>query len=667
MSKDKKNQPKRWEQNFWKPVELPLDEPLGIYARQSTKRQLTANVQSNEIQREDLIKMAWERGWDESLIVLYDQDFAKSGTIGIDGRNGMSQMLTDIKALKIRAVFVYMEDRLFRDEYQINVDTFIKICSEAGCLILTPMMVYDLNNKWHRRQFRDACERAWEYLDEHIMYRLHMAKDRAAKQGLYDGRGLSFGYVVDKDKKSPTYKKFIIYEPHAKVIRYLFRRFVELDCSIAALAKELNNGAAIFPKEDPNYTPQFTRQRSIKVPGGYGLSYAGIRKILTNPVYIGWWKIGGEEPIKGNHEPIIDEGLFWYVHSRLVSQPKEKPVNEESQSEDDSDSNKEDSETDQESEEQEKMQHQRYHVTSPSVVRCVLSAEPYHIVANYPRGIYVIKEDKGLKWNALATISIDVLEQIFLDKFLPRLNDIGFYEEYAKAAEEDIKAEEERRAFVQEQYNQAQKRIDGIFLTLQDPDLDPEQRGEFIETRKKLIVQRDKYKRELDAPSALQQFYSYNELVQKIGPHWEKLPLELRQTFVSLLVAQVHLSYLSPHFIKIVIKWKRLGEDTGVIWRPMCSTYGWTEEELTALYELYPKGTTEELMQALPRRSYNAYNTKAQKLDIRKLERSTEPERPDLSLDDLRVIEEYQVPEENAGVIHSVTWRRRSITSVMVG
>ncbi len=648
-AKDRENQPKRWQQNFWKPIELPIDEPLGIYARQSTKRQLTANVQSNEIQREDLIKMACERGWNESLIVLYDQDFAKSGTIGIDGRKGMSQMLADIKALKIRAVFVYMEDRLFRDEYQINVDTFIKICSEAGCLILTPMMVYDLNNKWHRRQFRDACERAWEYLDEHIMYRLHMAKDRAARQGLYDGRGLSFGYIVDKDKKSPTYKKFIIYEPHAQVIRYLFRRFVELDCNIGALAKELNNGAAIFPKEDPQYTPQFTRQRSIKVPGGYGLSYSGIRKILTNPVYIGWWKISGEEPIKGNHEPIIDEDLFWYIQSRLVSKPMEEQATEEPQTE-------EDSEGDQEDAEQEEIQHQRYHVASPSVVRSVLSAEPYQLAANYRRGIYRIVEDKSIKRYLLATIPIDVLERIFLDKFLCRLNDIGFYEEYAKAAEEDIKAEEERRAFVQEQYNQAQKRIDGIFLTLQDPDLDPEQRGEFIETRRKLIVQRDKYKRELEAPSALQQFYSYHELVQKIGPHWERLPLELRQTFVSLLVAQVHLSYLSPHFIKIVIKWKRLGEDTGIIWRPMCSTYSWTEEELTTLYELYPIGTTEELMQAFPRRSYYGYSTKAQELKIKKAERSTEPKRPDLSLDDLRVIEEYQIPEGNTGVIHSVTW-----------
>jgi hypothetical protein len=193
-------------------------------------------------------------------------------------------------------------------------------------------------------------------------------------------------------------------------------------------------------------------------------------------------------------------------------------------------------------------------------------------------------------------------------------------------------------------------------LTLQDPDLDPEQRGEFIETRKKLIVQRDKYKREMDTPSALQQFYSYYELVQKIGPHWEKLPLELRQTFVSLLVAQVHLSYLSPHFIKIVIKWKSLGEDTGVIWRPMSSTYGWTEQELTTLYELFPKGTAEELMQALPRRSHNAYNTKAQDLKIKKAERSIVPKRPDLSLDDLRVIEEYQVLEENTGLVHSVTW-----------
>ncbi len=578
--------------------------------------------------------MAIERGWDEDLITLYDQDFAKSGTIDIDGRKGMLQMLSDIKAMKIRAVFVYMEDRLFRDEYQINVDTFIKICSEAGCLILTPMMIYDLNNKWHRRQFRDACERAWEYLDEQIMYRLHMARDRAASQGLYDGRALAIGYAVDKDKKSPTYKKYVVYEPHAKVVRYIFNRFIELG-SLGALAKELNNGAAIFPKESIDYASQFTRLKSLKVPGGYSVSYSGLRKLLLNPVYIGWWKYGDDGFVKGNHEPIIEEALFWYVRNQLAKEKQEDMTFEE---------------------QGEEHLQERYHTLSKSVVRGVLSAEPYQIAANYPRGVYIIVDDKSLKRYALATISINVIEQIFLDKFLPRLNDMEFYNEYARASEEDIKAEHERSAFIQEQCNQTQKRIDGIFLTLQDPEIDAEQRKEFVETRKKLIVQRDKYKRELEAPSALQQFYEYHELIQKIGPHWDKLPLELRQTFVSLLIDKVHLFHLSPHFIKIVIKWKRLGEDTGVIWRPMSATYGWTEEELKILQALYPEGTTEKLMQALTRRSYNAYNTKAQELKIRKTERSTEPKRPDLSLDDLKVIEEYEVQEENTALTHSVTW-----------
>ena len=640
-SKDRKNQPKRWEQNLWRPVELPIDDPLGIYARQSTKRQLTANVQSNEIQREDLIKMAIERGWDESLITLYDQDFAKSGTIDIDGRKGMLQMLSDIKAMKIRAVFVYMEDRLFRDEYQINVDTFIKVCSEAGCLILTPMMIYDLSNKWHRRQFRDACERAWEYLDEQIMYRLHMARDRAASQGLYDGRGLAIGYAVDKDKKSPTYKKYVVYELHAKVVRYIFNRFIELG-SLGALAKELNNGAAIFPQESIDYAAQFTRLKSLRVPGGYSISYSGLRKLLLNPVYIGWWKHGEEGYIKGNHEPIIEETLFWYVHNQLVKEKQEDmTIEEEGQGEEEL--------------EEEGIQ-ERYHTSSKSVVRNVLSAEPYQITANNPTGRYVIVDDRSLKRYALASVPIRVVEQIFLDKFLPRLHDMEFYNEYAKAAEEDIKAEEERKEFIQEQCNQTQKRIDGIFLTLQDPDLDIEQRGEFVETRKKLIAQRDKYRRELAEPSPLQQFYEYHDLIQKIGPHWNKLPLEQRQTFASLVIDKVHLSHLSPHFIKIVIKWKRLGEDIGVIWRPMSATYGWTEEELKILQDLYPKGATEELIQALPRRSYNAYNSKAQNLKIRKAERSIEPKRPDLSLDDLEVIEEYEVPEENTAMIHSVTW-----------
>lgn len=627
MKKVQSNQPKRWETaNQWKSIELPVNEPLGIYPRQSTKGQLSKNIQSYEIQTEDMIKMAIERGWDRNLITLYDQDFAKSGTIDIDEREGMFQMLSDIKNLKIKAVFVFMEDRLFRDEYQTNVDIFIKVCSEAGCIVFTPMMVYDFSNKWHRKQFRDACERAWEYLDEQIMLRLHWARHRAASQGLYDGRALPVGYFVDKDKNSETYKKFIQYEPHAKVVKYLFKRFIELG-SLGALAQEVASMTVLFPQEAPEHAPQFTRVNLLKVQGGYHVSYSGLRKILINHVYIGWWKVG-DEFVKDNHQPILDEETFWYVRRSLVRENKE------------------------ESDEEQK----NYHTTTSSVVRDVLSAKPYQLAANNPRGIYVIVDDRSIKRYALATIPIQFVEKTFLDIFLQRLHDLNFSNEYLEAAAKEDTTEQERRAFIQEQCNQTQKRIDGIFLTLQDPELDPEQRKEFIETRKKLIVQRDKYQEELNTPSSLQQFYSYQELVQKIGPHWNKLPLERRQLFVKLLVKRVHFTYLSPHFVKIVIDWKRLGQDVGVIWRPMSSTYGWEDDELEILYKLYPEGTTEELMKALPRRSYNSYNSMAQLKGTRKLKRSTEPERPDLSFNDLRVMEEYDVEEENTGMLHSVTW-----------
>jgi hypothetical protein len=79
----KEPQSNRWD------TSLPRDCLWGIYARQSTPSQVINNVQSTEMQTEELLQWLFTRGVKESHIHLFDADLGRSGTLRIDERTGL--------------------------------------------------------------------------------------------------------------------------------------------------------------------------------------------------------------------------------------------------------------------------------------------------------------------------------------------------------------------------------------------------------------------------------------------------------------------------------------------------------------------------------------------------------------------------------------------------
>ena len=103
------------------PVSLDRDDlsrPVAVYYRQSSTEQL-GNV-SYEIQKTDIVEDLKRRGWSEDQIILIDDDEAVSGTLSIDARKGMRRLFDLIVGEEIGTVAVQAEDRLFRDEHQVD-------------------------------------------------------------------------------------------------------------------------------------------------------------------------------------------------------------------------------------------------------------------------------------------------------------------------------------------------------------------------------------------------------------------------------------------------------------------------------------------------------------------------------------------------------------------
>ncbi len=192
---------KKQQSSEWTSTELPLQASVGVYARQSTQMQVKNNTTSTEMQTSDLVELARRLGWDDEKIIVFAQDLGRSGRLRIDEREGLRTLVSHIEEGTIKAVIVFLEDRLFRDETQIQVNTFISICKQFDVLVITPTMTYNFHNRFHVKEFRWKCEAAADYITDYVMARLVGAKYRISERGGYDGRALPVGYILDRRER----------------------------------------------------------------------------------------------------------------------------------------------------------------------------------------------------------------------------------------------------------------------------------------------------------------------------------------------------------------------------------------------------------------------------------------------------------------------------------
>jgi DNA invertase Pin-like site-specific DNA recombinase len=635
MTNNNQRKPKRWElyQMEWQIPDLRTDEPIGVYPRQSTKKQLKNNRQSFEKQTQDSIKYLMKRGWPEELIKVYDQDMGLSGTLGIEDRESLNQLIADIRAGRRRTVYAAEVDRLFRDEDRIDSNVFIKICKEADCLVLTDRAIYDLRIPRHVDYFRDEIERAWKYFESQILIRAHQHLDRARSQGLYDGGPVLMGYIIDRNPNSPTYKKYTPYQPHAQRSLEYFQWLYDCGGVWGIFEKKLNNLPYMYPIEEQWVKDQKAFSTVLKVvygteldeegkpkPIGYNFSRDGLKDYMRNRTLLGDQKYG-DEWIENNHQAIIPRDL-WEFAQEVIRSMKEKDLHK-----------------------------RHYHTPVPSVIYDLLHAGPgveqRCVTRRLDKGTYTIVEYKGLRQGIIASIDIDAFEQIFLEKFTERLRETDRFKDYEKHLLEPGKQAEERKTNLKAAIHELSEQIDGLFLTLKSPKLDASQRNDFVEERAKLIRRRDALNRELNIKSPLQTYLKYKDLIHLMGKYWNRYPFEDRQALVALLIRRVPLEYLSPRFLRIIIEWKEFPTDTGIIQRPITCSFRWTPEEDQIIREIYATARPQELLDAFPRRPWEGIRNRAAELKVvRPLSAREKIPYRNISKEDVQIAEQYGIPLE---------------------
>lgn len=288
---------------------LPTERPVAVYYRQSTEAQV-GNI-STTMQTVDMVQEMYRRGWREEDVILIDMDAGVSGTTRIDERPGMRRLFDLITSGAISAVATQDEDRLFRDLTQIQVNVFADACKRNRVWVLTPTMTYVFHHEnmgeHYLGMFRRKSEMAAEYL--HFMKsRMHGARLHLMRKGLWVGGRIPLGYMVET-----ATKRYVPFEPHAAVVREVFRTFVAVGGNGYRAFRSLRDrGIAFDMAAEP---PEGYKLKSNAAPVP---TARAIVLMVTNPVYLGHWMHKGAVSLWDNHPAIVDQELF-YAAFNLIS------------------------------------------------------------------------------------------------------------------------------------------------------------------------------------------------------------------------------------------------------------------------------------------------------------------------------------------------------------
>ncbi len=594
--------------------DFPKDKDGLIYVRQSSLVQVRNNIHSFEMQTDRFLEHFRNMGCTGNIEVVAD-DEAMSGTLDIHERPGMTRMVKLIEEERVGWIGAIHVNRFTRDPWLITPAVLMKKCFDHQVWIATLRMNFNFEDEYCQRVFMLEAEEAARHL-KWMKLVLGGAKSTASDNGYYDGRFLVPGYIVDRT--DPKRKKYIPYRPHAEIVFWLFKHFLELDGNLAQLCKEIEHMPYLFPKFESWVDGRNISRFRIKeiMDGAYAGNYkpgrGGIESILTNPVYIGWWLPLDGGVIEHNHEPIVNEGLFTYAHKRVSTH-------------------------DLQGERQKPERVSRWGEVNALLRKVIKDDEGRTIYVSPEKGgTYRATNDAGLRHNYNFSVLVRTLDPLFLDRFLERVESIdpARFNDWADQLDEEREAkkkrEERREQLIKEQIADAKRKWQESMGVLKNPNIPKTEQmqidlaNECAGLEGKIAkLQKDLNHTAKEEEEENEILYLIYTILPELRQKWDKLPFVHRMTFVGALVRRVVLSHPVPGWLKIEIEWKfpEWGIDTRYIRRTTSNGSGWSEEEDQKFGDMYPSADALELLNAFPERTWMALRRRAETLGItRKVE-----------------------------------------------
>lgn len=591
-------------------VSLPIDAPVAAYYRQSTNAQV-GNI-STEIQTVDLLNWLKGRGWPEDRIILIDTDEGVSGQLKISERKGMRYMYDLIITGKIKAVACQDEDRLFRDQTQIEVNIFIETCKKHHVLVITPNIVYDfahpLLGPFHVKQFRYKCEMAADYITTVIVGKLHLARRKVMMDGRWAGAKFPAGYMVDMRKtltngeRNPDWRIFVPYQPHADVIVAYYELFLQNGCNVRRTIQVITKHGPWFPPSPqlegfrfPESVAIYQRRRTI--------SRTGLTSILTNAAYLGHWALNGVITKWNHHAPIVPVDLFMRVFNRLSESTLEgtenknyKPVRQIAR-------------PTLEEKRSEEYPMCGMFLRDAGSEPCYISTFWHSHLSYYMYACALTQHHDGKEitiWSRKASALDTVVSKIVQDKLTSSFNEMEWQRSIDRATKQ-FKTDERLLASQIEALETTMSNLVQSLALLKSAKM-----IEAIETQyQETLAKRDEVQRSLqrlrDESSYIAALNKLREEYRPSVENWVHYSNQQKQTVMQAFVDRIEFERLSRGAGHLTVFWKDGSKDTAPIRMAHQRGEGWLPEERELLSQLIQQGASQiEIASRFPTRSWQA-------------------------------------------------------------
>jgi DNA invertase Pin-like site-specific DNA recombinase len=614
-------------------VRLPLVRKALIYQRLSTHEQRKKSLWSLEMQ-DALSEQAKADGYREDQIIVERRDLGISGTKGWEERPGLAALIKSIEADAVEAVYVVHISRISRDQTLIDGLEFGELCKQHHVLIVMPTMRLNLRDSMHTRLYRQEIERAADEI-ELLKLRLGGPLRHKALSGRFDGRGVAAGYLLDHDRQSEQYERYVIYPPHAEVVRAIFRALLTTGTPTRA-ARWLRERQIRFPPFGPEVPPEDTTRCSLarskkplRGPGGYAIAPSLVKSIATNPVYLGWWLVDGQVINPNNHPAIIEEETFLLAQEILAQHGRRRPDSF------------------------------RLTECGPQLLSGMLWCQkhevPYHMISTVTphAGRYRCDHDFHIaQTDHLCTIlDARILYEPITDLILRHCSFADHAEavlaqidtEYSTAREEARWQRRELSNLQQEvetlKHNLALTRTPGqIAIIFEQID----QRME------RITALADEHNSPMRRILSAAQVATVKAFLADLRTGWDKQPPELRNELFRVLLERVSIASDADHVTATVV-WRTGLQQRLWIERPRFRRGGkvpWTATENAWLRKYYTTATPEDIQAQFPQRSANAIRQQASRLGLDRRQRSrSDPKNPNWSPDETVVLHAYAAGE----------------------
>src|ERR1700681_1938739 len=275
-----------------------------IYTRVSTEHGLDQEFNSLDAQYEAAsayIKSQAHAGW--TLIRSRYDDGGYSG--GSIDRPDLQRLLEDIRAHRIDVIVVYKVDRLTRS--LADFAKLVELFDTHGVSFVSVTQQFNTTTSMGRLTLNVLLSFAQferEVTSERIRDKIAASK----RKGLWVGGTLPFGYEM-KDGK------IAIVEEEAELVRWIFRRYLELG-SVNELVRDL---------KERNIRTRAKRLATGATRGGIPFGRGALYYLLGNHFYIGEVKYKNEI-LPGEQPPIMDRALFDAVRQKSLAQWSHRTV-----------------------------------------------------------------------------------------------------------------------------------------------------------------------------------------------------------------------------------------------------------------------------------------------------------------------------------------------------